>query len=146
MVYGRSEPLYDNIGIGYDATRRPDPYIASRLAHHLRLRSGSPYLDIACGTGNYTAALAERGGNWHGLELSGQMVRTARNKGPGIAWFMGDAAALPFQDGSFAGALCTLAIHHFSALTPIFSEVYRVLARGCLSSSRLPQSKCAAIG
>ena len=31
-------PLYDSIGVGYDTTRRADPYIASRLWHHLNVR------------------------------------------------------------------------------------------------------------
>lgn len=53
--------LYDQIGVGYDATRRADGYIVDRLANLLKLRSGASYLDVACGTGNYTLALAARG-------------------------------------------------------------------------------------
>ena len=53
---------YDTIGVGYDATRRADPYIAGRLAHHLAIGAESTYLDVACGSGNYTVALAGLGG------------------------------------------------------------------------------------
>ena len=42
-------PRYDTIGVGYDATRRADPYIAGRLAHHLAIGAESTYLDVACG-------------------------------------------------------------------------------------------------
>ena len=43
-------PRYDTIGVGYDVTRRADPYIAGRLAHHLAIGAESTYLDVACGS------------------------------------------------------------------------------------------------
>lgn len=122
--------LYDAIGIDYDLTRRPDPYITSRLAHHLAVHDQGTYLDVACGTGNYTTALAERSGLWIGIDQSQRMIRAARQKSPHPTWCQADAAALPFGDGTFDGAICTLAIHHFRALTPAFSEAYRVMSGG----------------
>ena len=38
--------------------------------------------------------------------------------------------ALPFSGAVFFGAMCTLAIHHFAELLPVFQEAYRVLVRG----------------
>ena len=52
--------LYDKIGIGYDTTRRADPFILSRLLHYLAPVKGRLYLDVGCGTGNYTAAIELR--------------------------------------------------------------------------------------
>ena len=132
MQHNRTTPLYDAIGTGYDITRRPDPYIASRLAHHLALHTQGTYLDMACGTGNYTTALAMQGGHWHGLDQSRRMLRTARQKAARLAWCQGNVTALPFPDTTFSGVLCTLAIHHFAALLPAFTEAYRVLASGRL--------------
>jgi hypothetical protein len=48
---------YDEIGIGYDSTRRPDRRIAERLLALLEPRAGGHYLDAACGTGNYASSL-----------------------------------------------------------------------------------------
>lgn len=149
MAHTGSAPLYDNIGIHYDATRRPDPYIADRLAHHLLLdqsAAGDRFIDIACGTGNYTTALASKRGRWHGLDLSAQMLRSARQKSGDISLYLADAVALPFQDRSFDGALCTLALHHFAVLPPVFREAYRVIDRGGSSSLRLRPSRCKATG
>jgi len=123
-------PLYDEIGSGYDATRRADPRIVERLFHHLRPVPGAAYVDVGCGTGNYTASLATRGGRWHGVELSWRMLEVARGKRAPVAWCKGDARSLPFQSGAFSGALCTLAIHHFDQLTCVFREVRRVLKEG----------------
>ena len=50
---------YDRIGDGYDLTRRADPRIADRLTSLLDAAPGASVLDVACGTGNYTFALAD---------------------------------------------------------------------------------------
>ena len=125
-------PLYDNIGANYDATRRADPYLTERLARHVGLESGQQYLDLACGTGNYTVELAARGGNWYGLDISSGMLGKARFKGGGIHLLRGEAAALPFRDGSFDGIVCTMALHHLPRLAPVFCEAHRVLQHGRL--------------
>ncbi len=128
---------YDRIGLGYDATRRADPYIAERLAHHLAPdgSAGAPrrYLDLACGTGNYTTALSMRGDEWHGVDRSSHMIANARPKTRAVHWCQARAERLPFSDSVFSGAMCTLALHHFDELGPIFKEVYRVLDRGKLN-------------
>jgi ubiquinone/menaquinone biosynthesis C-methylase UbiE len=122
--------MYDRIGGGYDATRRADPGIAARLAFHLGCAAGERTLDLACGTGNYTTVLGGAGLLLTGLDASRRMLAAAYAKAPAGNWVLGDAAALPFRPASFAGALCTLAIHHFPALTPVVTEVHRVLRRG----------------
>lgn len=123
-------PLYDRIGAGYDATRRPDPYITQRLIYHLNGQAGGNYLDVACGTGNYTLSLAKAGLKMAGIDQSSRMIDTARIKESAVSWYVGSAEALPFPDGAFAGAVCTLAIHHFPALQPAFQEIARVLGQG----------------
>ncbi len=132
MSSSDTTPLYDNIGVNYDATRRADPYLTERLARHVNLQSGRRYLDIACGTGNYTLQLAARDGYWYGVDLSTGMLRSARGKGREIHLARGDAAALPFRDGSFDGAVCTMALHHLPDLAPVFCEAFRVLREGRL--------------
>ncbi|MEH2409064.1 class I SAM-dependent methyltransferase [Nostoc sp.] len=122
--------VYQQIGKGYDLTRRADPDIAVQLAKHLQVKLDSSYLDVACGTGNYTLALTKHGGAWHGVDQSKQMIDAAINKSNVVAWQVAEAEKLPYADGSFSGVLCTLAIHHFAALSPVFREIYRVLAAG----------------
>ena len=132
MSSAHSAPLYDNIGVHYDSTRQADPYLAERLAQNLELQPGGRYLDIACGTGNYTHALAAKCGEWHGVDVSSGMLRRAQNKGGKVGLILGDAAELPFKDGSFDGAICTMALHHLPSLEPVFSEVRRLLRGGRL--------------
>ncbi|MBW4541369.1 MAG: methyltransferase domain-containing protein [Myxacorys chilensis ATA2-1-KO14] len=122
--------LYDHIGQKYDTTRQADPYIANRLAHHLHIQPERYYLDVACGTGNYTLALAQRGGSWHAVDQSPHMIAAARAKGKFVQWEVAGATSLPYGDAIFNGVVCTLAIHHFDALLPTFHEVHRVLKSG----------------
>ena len=124
--------IYDRIGKIYDATRRADSLIVSRLAFNLEIRGRGDYLDAACGTGNYTTALAEKfGGKWCGVDQSSQMIEAARAKDAAslIEWRVSDVAALPYDNETFDGAICTLAIHHFKDLNRAFSEIRRVLKK-----------------
>jgi ubiquinone/menaquinone biosynthesis C-methylase UbiE len=126
------QPLYDKIGATYDATRRAEPGIVDILVELLNLRTGGRVLDIGCGTGNYTTALQARGLAVLGLDRSGLMLRTADAKSGDLMLVGADAAALPFADESFAGAICTLAIHHFQDLEASFAEAARILHNGRL--------------
>lgn len=124
------KPLYDRIGVNYDVTRRADPYIVERLAHHLITRQPGQYLDIACGTGNYTQALAKYGINLKGIDRSLLMIAAASTKESGVKWVVGDVEPLPFKADSMTGVVCTLAIHHFRDIPATFKEVFRVLSNG----------------
>ena len=107
---------YDRIGDTYDRTRRSDPRIADRLVSLLESVPGAAVLDIGCGTGNYTSALAKRGLRMVGLDLSRTMLAMARAKHPRLPLVCADGAALPFAGGAFAHAVTTLAIHHMADL------------------------------
>lgn len=122
--------LYDRIGGGYDGTRRADPRIVARLLGLLGPRAGGRYLDLACGTGSYTCAMAAHGGVWTGADASRRMLARARVRRADVAWRQAAAEALPFADASFDGAICTLAVHHFADREAAFREVRRVLRSG----------------
>ncbi len=122
--------LYNSIGSNYVATRRADPGIVAQLATFLALERGKQYLDVACGTCNYTSALAARGGSWSGVDVSEVMLKSARSDHPDLSLNLGEVLALPYDTGRFDGAICTLAIHHFSDLSASFSEVRRVISSG----------------
>ena len=119
--------LYDRIGVGYDTTRQADPYLLSRLIHHLRPRASGRYLDIGSGTGNYTIAMHRAGVPIRGLELSATMLDRAKEKAPAIAWHNGRAEAIPFASACFDGATCTFVHHHMADPVAAFKEVHRVL-------------------
>jgi len=124
------DSLYGKIGKTYDITRRSDPTIASRLIFHLSPKIGKNYLDIGCGSGNYTQAIYDKGFNICGLDISRQMLDLARKKNPQIQWILGDTCNLLFKEGVFDGAICVLSTHHIKDIEKAFSEVFRVMKYG----------------
>lgn len=128
------QPLYDRIGSTYSRTRCADVAITATLAELLALKPQGKYLDLACGSGNYTQALAALAGRWYGLDISATMLWQARQQHlpqhSGIRWQLGRSEALPYQSNLFDGMICTQALHHFSDLPQSFSEVYRVMRQG----------------
>ncbi|OGX61748.1 MAG: methyltransferase type 11, partial [Paenibacillus sp. RIFOXYA1_FULL_44_5] len=122
--------LYDSIGIHYDTTRRADPEIARRLIQHLQIFDDRPVIDIACGTGNYTIMLKQSGLHMSGTDISETMLQAARKKSAEVDWVQADVTQLPFEDESYAGAICLLAVHHFQDTARSFQEIHRVLKPG----------------
>lgn len=120
---------YDTIGTGYNSTRQADPYLTERLLFHLQPKSEGTYLDIGCGTGNYTIALAERGFKFVGVEPSAQMLNEARSRNQEINWLQGTAEQIPAGNEEFDGLIATLTIHHWKDLEKAFSEISRVLSK-----------------
>lgn len=119
--------LYDIVGKTYDSTRCADPEITQFLIKHLGPQVNGKYIDVCCGSGNYTTAIYNQGVNLSGIDISEVMLAKARAKNKSINWIQGDAHKLPFENSSFDGALCINAIHHLGNLKSAFKEIVRIL-------------------
>lgn len=112
--------------------------IAADLARRLPGDPGGDVLEIACGTGLATRHLRERLDPRRRLvatDLSNPMLDYARGKLAdvgGIEWQHADALKLPFADGAFAAAACSLGVMFVPDRKALFTEVRRVLAPGGL--------------
>jgi SAM-dependent methyltransferase len=100
------------------------------MAHLLGLRRNGRYLDLACGTGNYTVSLATRGGLWTGVDAAVTMIEQAQAKSSAVHWELGEAQRIAAADGTYDGVLCSLALHHLHDLDGAIREVRRVLRGG----------------
>ena len=119
--------LYNLIGQDYNATRKSDPHICKRLITLLSPEKRGFYIDIGCGTGNYTIALSKAGFEFTGLDPSETMLATARHKASSKNWLLGTAEKIPVPDGQFDGAIATLTIHHWTDIKKAFQEINRVI-------------------
>ena len=90
-------------------------------------KDGQSFLDIGCGTGNYTIALNEMGVEFTGIDPSEEMLKTAKSKSEKINWLKGHVEKIPFSNQTFDGAIATLTIHHWPDLKKGFGEIFRVL-------------------
>ncbi len=118
---------YEKIGINYNLTRRADEFLVKRLADHLEPKKSGKYLDIGCGTGNYTIALSRLGLELTGIDPAETMLAEASAADSDVVWKKGRVERIPAADGSFEGVLATLTIHHWKSLKKSFAEINRVL-------------------
>src|SRR5262245_66380462 len=118
----RAAARYDRIGVGYDTTRRADPYLTGCLVHHLAPVEHGRYLDVACGSGNYSTALAARGLNVTGVDQSERMIAAASAKSSAVCWCRGHVEAMRFGHACCDRAILTVALQHCSTMRRAFTE------------------------
>jgi ubiquinone/menaquinone biosynthesis C-methylase UbiE len=90
---------------------------------------GRRVLDLGCGTGRLSAALAEQGiARVWGVDPSPEMLAVAREKlPPSVGLKQGRAEDLPFRDGWFERVVMWLVVHLVDR-PAAFREIARVLA------------------
>ncbi len=107
-------------------------------SERLALAEGDTVLDLACGHGNFTVALARRvgpNGLVIGVDISSAMLSRAarRVRKAGLANVLlvrADALDLPFVDRAFSRVLCAGGLHQMPDLGRALREVARVSAPG----------------
>ena len=106
----------------------------ARLAADADPRPGDRALDLACGTGDISFEIAERGARVIGLDITARMIEIARAKrriGRARAVFLvGDMMSLPFPDGRFDVATVGYGIRNVPTIDIALGEIYRVLTPG----------------
>lgn len=105
--YNALSDVYDDL-TGTDAREEGARRFVDRLIEGVSVQSG---LDVACGTGVFTQALARRGVQTVGCDISADMLAVAdtrgRSAGLGIAWECAPMQALPDSvAGPFDIVLC----------------------------------------
>jgi ubiquinone/menaquinone biosynthesis C-methylase UbiE len=92
-------------------------------------------LDVACGPGIVTAALAPRAREVVALDITPEMLAKARQRCAAaglrnVTFREGSATELPFADNSFDAVVTRLSVHHFPEPGLVLGEMFRVLRPG----------------
>lgn len=130
---------YDTIAADYAARFGPEltdmPLtrgLLSAFAELVQAGDATSVADLGCGPGHITAHLHTLGLNVFGIDLSSQMVATARQTHPGLRFDEGSMTALDLPDGTLGGIVALYSTIHLPTdqLPQAFAEFRRVLAPG----------------
>ncbi|TKX55257.1 class I SAM-dependent methyltransferase [Halorubrum sp. SP3] len=130
------QSTYDRIAAHFSKTRE---HAWPEVESFLEGRSGTLALDVGCGNGRHTEALATRAETAVGVDLSRGLLdeAAARALGRGFAdateFVHGDAAALPVRDDAVDLGVYVATLHHLSpraARIESLNELARALAPG----------------
>jgi len=130
---------FDKIAHEWDRWHDPSS-VAERLRPGLQafdIGQGEQLLDVGCGTGNLTMALAEIAPTAaiHAIDISSNMIAIAKSKIPSarVNWYVADASSLPLGNGSIDRIFCYSVWPHFNDKRIVTEEFCRVLKpRGLL--------------
>lgn len=127
--------LFATIAERYDLITRllsygQDRRWKSRLVELSSARPGTRALDLACGTGDISFALAKRGAGVVGLDITHRMLQLARGKGTSASFLTGDMLALPFADDEFDIVTTGYGLRNVPDIALALAEIARVLKPG----------------
>jgi ubiquinone/menaquinone biosynthesis C-methylase UbiE len=101
------------------------------LFERLALRPDDLVLDVAAGTGHVARRIAPAVRAVVAVDATAAMLEQGRDQAPPNVVFMrGDAAALPFLDGSFDVVVSRFAVHHFEHPEVQMAEMRRCVRPG----------------
>nr|BBH94217.1 methyltransferase type 11 [Thermogemmatispora argillosa] len=101
----------------------------SSLVELLAPRPGELILDVGCGTGHLTAAIARSGARVVGLDLSPAMIETARRHYPTLEWHIGDIRTFDYPH-PFDALFSNAALHWIPEAERVVKALARLLKPG----------------
>jgi SAM-dependent methyltransferase len=116
-------------------TQQSDADLLVLIRAATRVGPDSAVLDVACGPGLVSFALAEVAGHVTGLDLTPAMLDKARElqreRGQNnLSWQVGRADQLPYADESFDAVVTRFAFHHLTNAAATLAEMVRVCRPG----------------
>jgi ubiquinone/menaquinone biosynthesis C-methylase UbiE len=127
--FGRQSHTFDHWA------EKADDQVAARFRAALSSARQGNLLDVACGPGVVTAAIAPGAASVIAFDATEQMLEKARSRCAkaglrNVEFKCDDAENLPFADAQFDGVVTRLATHHFADPQRALNEMFRVLRRG----------------
>ena len=116
-------------------------HLASPFLNRVNVAPGGRVLDVACGTGVLTKALAETGAHVIGIDASEGYLEGARlrRSHPNIAYEHGDIRHMRFDNNAFDAAVSTLALDVIPEIEQVVAEMKRVTRPGGVVASAVTQ-------
>lgn len=126
------EIRYDKIGTDYNCTRVADNYIGEKARILLNPQKNKQYLDIGCGTGNYTRKLSDNSYHFWGVDPSLKMLEQVDdNMKYNISWINGFSESFVLPENIIIdGCIAINTIHHWSNIQKGFNNISNIMELG----------------
>lgn len=112
-----------------------DAALTQRVVTALGEAARGSVLDVACGPGILSAAIAKAARDVVAFDLTPEMLKKAAQRCneaglANVSFREGNATELPFANGAFDAVVTRLSVHHFDRPSRVMSEIFRVLRPG----------------
>ena len=136
QFYDREAEAYDGKRWGSPSGSRLNRFQINLVVAMLNPVRGNKVLEVGTGTGRFAAALAGKGADVTGVDISEGMLREAEKQCAAITYdfppkfIQSDVDSLPFPDTMFDSVFCINVFQLFESLQDALAEIYRVTKPG----------------
>ena len=124
--------FFDKLASEWDKTNVRNEEVIAEILAKGGLKNGVKVLDVACGTGVLFPDYQKIGADITGIDISENMVKTAREKFPDVKIICGDATDFSFEE-KFGAIMIYNAFPHFDEPEKLIKN----LAEALISNGRL---------
>jgi len=140
------EALFDSLALEYLRERERQFSFLSQKRIAIEFLGGAKgrLLEVGCGPAPMMPELLAMGYEVHGIDISGEMIRRARQRMAGhplekrCKFSVGDVERLEFPEASYDAALCMGVLEYLPRYARALAEVGRVLKPGGIAVFALP--------
>lgn len=130
----KASAVWGSAGIRYESISSSISDAIEHCIQRLDPEPGDKVLDVATGTGWAARRLASRGASVTGVDIGRELIEAAilhpANSSFNIDYRVGDADALPFNDGEFDSVVSTFGVMFSSRPEVAAAELARVCRKG----------------
>ena len=120
---------FSKAAVQYNSIAGIQRIIAKQALANLPIDLQGTALDIGCGTGIHTQALANKGAAATGVDIAEGMLAQARKMYSDPIFVEGSAVDLPFSDSQFSTVFSSMALQWVSDTGLVAKEIARVLEK-----------------
>lgn len=118
--------FFDKLASGWDKTNTRNEEVIAEILEKGGIRKGIKVLDVACGTGVLFPDYQKIGADITGIDISENMVKTAREKFPDVKIICGDATDFSFEE-KFDAIMIYNAFPHFDEPEKLINNLAEAL-------------------
>ena len=90
---------------------------------------GKKILDVGCGPGLYASLLTQKGAVIHGMDISKEFIRIAKEEAPTTEFILGNAERLPYKNSEFDIVTAFTVLHYLNSWDQALKEIHAILKK-----------------